>query len=88
MKFYFVLGLLIVGTIISKYYQFRSLKHLKNEYKQLKTSIFFPYRFYPDKYYEDEEGIRYRKISVAIFIVCNIIMIYLIILIITNRSMN
>jgi|GEM_PF-4763144 len=66
--------ILIISYIILKYFQFKSLKYLKEEYEFLKRNLlFFQATFPPKKYYADIEGIKLRNKGALFFLFGGII---------------
>ncbi len=60
--------ILIISFILNKYFVFKSLKYLKEEYDLIKQNFLFFQVFYPpNKYYADTKGIKLKNKGAAIF---------------------
>lgn len=69
MYLYIGTGVLFLSFLILKFYQFKSLKYFKDQYKTIKPYFLFHGVYYQDKYYSDKKGIKYRNIGAVVFII-------------------
>jgi len=62
--------ILTLSFILSKYFQYKSLRYFKEKYDLIKQNFLFYHVFYPpNKYYVDIKGIKLRNKAAVIFTV-------------------